>query len=307
MEHTMKETLRACVFGAFAADSLALGAHWIYDQQEIEELFERMEQLTSPMPDSYHASKSAGEFTHLGDQTLVLLESLAETGRFDLDVFYKNWRAMFTDYAGYVDKASRTTLERMAAGEGPETCGSDSQELAGAARIAPLAAAYGGDLDGFITAARAQAAMTHNSAVVIESAEFFARTAFAAIHGADPLDALKKAAETEYDHLQAKLLLQRGLDFADVPTTEAVAILGQNCSLPCAFPSVVQIIASHPDSLKDALIDNVMAGGDSASRGLLVGMIMGASLGKMPESLPESWTQGLKQHDHIAECIAKLG
>jgi ADP-ribosylglycohydrolase len=299
----MEDSIRSCIFGAFAADSLALAAHWIYDQEEIEELFDRMEQLESPMPDSYHAPKTAGEFTHLGDQTLVLLESLAETGSFDVEEFFHQWRALFESYGGYVDSASRKTLESIAAGADFRSCGSDSSELAGAARIAPLAAVYGDDLEGFIAAARAQTAMTHKSGVVVDAAEFFARAAYAAIHGAEALEALEQAAEAEYADLQAKILMQRGTGFADISTMEAAAILGQNCSMPCAFPTVVQIIASHPGNLKDALIDNVMSGGDSASRGLLVGMIMGAKLG----NIPESWTIGLKQHDHIAACLAKLG
>ena len=44
---------------------------------------------------------------------------------------------------------------------------------------------------------------------------------------------------------------------------------------------------------KEAMIANVKAGGDSAARGMLVGMIMGAA-GK---SLPASWKEGMNGFD----------
>ena len=51
------------------------------------------------------------------------------------------------------------------------------------------------------------------------------------------------------------------------------------CSTSAALPGAVHLILAHPYSLRKALIENVMAGGDSAARGLVVGMILGAHLG----------------------------
>jgi len=39
---------------------------------------------------------------------------------------------------------------------------------------------------------------------------------------------------------------------------------------------VIHLIAKYENNLQDALIENVMTEGDSAGRGLLVGMILGA-------------------------------
>jgi ADP-ribosylglycohydrolase len=80
----MKENARVMVLGSFLADSLSLGVHWIYDVNRIKKEFGRVENLLKPLPDSYHPTKDRGEFTHYGDQMLVLLESVSAKGRFDL-------------------------------------------------------------------------------------------------------------------------------------------------------------------------------------------------------------------------------
>jgi ADP-ribosylglycohydrolase len=60
---------------------------------------------------------------------------------------------------------------------------------------------------------------------------------------------------------------------------------------------VVHLIAKYENDLKEALIQSVMAGGDSAARGMLVGMVLGAHLG--PESLPIEWVSELADREKI--------
>ena len=81
----MRDKAEALALASFAADSLALGVHWIYDAQKISNQFGRVEKFLKPREDSYHATKDRGEFTHYGDQQLVLLESVAAKKGFDLN------------------------------------------------------------------------------------------------------------------------------------------------------------------------------------------------------------------------------
>ena len=81
----MKNKAQAMVLASLAADSLALGAHWIYDTEKIEKDIGRVDRLLAPPEKSYHPTKKRGEFTHYGDQTLLLLESICEKGAFDLE------------------------------------------------------------------------------------------------------------------------------------------------------------------------------------------------------------------------------
>ena len=138
---------RAMVLASFVADSFALGVHWIYDTKEIEGRFGRVQHLLKPEKDSYHATKGVGEFTHYGDQALVLLESVAACTRFDLDHFSTSWRALFSNYRGYLDKATKGTVKNFAEGSPPTESGSTSTDLAGASRIAPLVYRYRDNLD----------------------------------------------------------------------------------------------------------------------------------------------------------------
>jgi len=45
---------RVVVLAAFVGDSLALGAHWIYDTALIEKQFGRVDNLMKPRSQSYH-------------------------------------------------------------------------------------------------------------------------------------------------------------------------------------------------------------------------------------------------------------
>ena len=176
-ENVMKEKAKAMVLASFAGDSLALGAHWIYDTERIAREFGRVESLLAPKPDSYHPTKRKGQFTHYGDQAFVLLQSLAARKTFDLADFAERWRKLFAAYTGYYDKATKGTLQNFAVGLGPEASASFSNDLAGAARIAPLVYLLRDDPETLAAAARTQTAMTHGDPLTIDAAEFFARAA----------------------------------------------------------------------------------------------------------------------------------
>jgi len=90
----MKDKAKGMVMASFVADSLALGVHWVYNTHVIDRKFGRVEHLEKPLGKSYHGTKGAGDFTHYGDQTLVLLESVAECSGFDLMRFSQSWSCL---------------------------------------------------------------------------------------------------------------------------------------------------------------------------------------------------------------------
>lgn len=295
------ESAKAGVRAAFAADSLALAPHWIYDVNDIKNRFGRVESLLEPAPDSHHHGKRAGDFTHYGDQMLVLLESLKAAGGFDLQDFFRRWRLLFTDYGGYLDMATRTTLKNIENGDGPENSGSKSRDLAGASRFAPLLAFCFEDLDALVHAARKQTKMTHDSPMVIDSAEFFARAAHAVIHGFGPIESLRKAADNSYLSLPAKDWVETGIKFSGTDTVSATLNFGQSCNVDGAFRSTIQVIARHAGDPAKGLIDTVMAGGDSAARGILAGLILAADHDASPP--PSDWMLGLRRKEAIEDSL----
>ena len=127
----MKEKTKAMVMASFAADALALGAHWIYDTTVIEKTFGRVADFQAPGENSFHAGKAKGDFTHYGDQTLALLSSVSLRNGFSLDGFAEDWQALFVGYTGYRDHATRQTLENFQSGQGPAVAGSPSTDSTG--------------------------------------------------------------------------------------------------------------------------------------------------------------------------------
>ncbi|MBP1740629.1 MAG: ADP-ribosylglycohydrolase, partial [Deltaproteobacteria bacterium] len=79
---------------------------------------------------------------------------------------------------------------------------------------------------------------------------------------------------------------------------------GQSCHTDEAFPGVVHLIAKYEKDLKEALVQSVMAGGDGAGRGLMVGMVLGAYLGD--NSLPKEWVSELKRGADILRLLQQI-
>jgi ADP-ribosylglycohydrolase len=286
---------------AFIGDSLALGAHWIYDVDRIRRDFGRVDSLLKPDPASYHPTKDRGDFTHYGDQMLVLLQSVAAMKGFDLNDFSTRWRGLFKDYDGYVDKATKSTLEGYGAGKGPETAGSSSTDLAGAVRIAPLVRVHGDRTDLLVEAAKAQTRMTHRDPQVVECTVFFARVCSMVLAGASPLDAMKWVAETDPSLSSIKAWVAAGIQSMEKEPTRAIGEFGQTCHAAQALPGVVHLIAKYESDLKEALVQAVMAGGDNAARAMAVGMVLGAHLGW--EGIPTEWLSALKKRDEIQRLL----
>ena len=295
---------RSIVLASLAADALALGAHWIYDTQQIDEQIGRANALRAPLPTSFHTTKRRGDLTHYGDQTLLMLRFLAETDRFDGNLFARMWQDFFADYSGYRDHASRETLQRLEEGHPPEEAGSTSSDLGGAARIAPLVYRYGEDEETLLAAARQQTTLTHRNPDVVDSAAFFARVAVSVLQGLDPLAALQDVVQHHFNRPPFDRWVAQGIESSGVKTRDAIKQFGQACDVAAAFPGVIHLIAKYQDEPRTGLIENVMAGGDSAARGLILGMIFGASSGM--ESVSQDWVINLNELPRIESYLERL-
>ncbi len=300
----MHDKTQAMVLASFAADSLALGVHWIYNTRVIDKKFGRVEHFIKPEHPTYHPTKDLGDFTHYGDQTLVLLESVAECDGFILPDFSERWQALFNTYDGYIDGATKGTLENLASGKPPSESGSASDDLAGAARIAALVYIYRNDLQALIGSARAQTAFTHNNSTVIECAAFFATITYQILAGAAPLPAIERARKDAFHSDPFNEWIQQGLTSVAQDSRQAILDFGQMCEIPAAFPGVIHLIAKYENDLKTALVENGMAGGDSAGRGLLVGLVLGAHLGM--EAIPAQWLDDMKARQQILDMLLKI-
>jgi len=295
---------KAMVFASFAGDALALGGHWVYNAPVIEKKYGRMDRYENPLGRSYHPAREKGQFTHYGDQMLLLLEDIVAAGGFDPAHFAISWRKFFEDYDGYFDKATKTTLENFRKGASFRNGGSDSDELGGASRICPILYYCHQTGSNFLPAVRAQTALTHNHPDVIKSAVFFSDVVLRVLGGQTPSAAIDDVIDSCGGQRQMIDWVQRGKESIHRGTRSAIENFGQHCATEAAFPGVIHLIYKYEENLRDALIENVMAGGDSAARGIMAGMILGAHNGT--EAIPEHWLAEMKAYPQIRQLLEKI-
>jgi len=71
-----------------------------------------------------------------------------------------------------------------------------------------------------------------------------------------------------------------------------------------AQPASLYFALRYQDSLERALVANARCGGDSAARGITVGILLGALHGE--EALPQRWLDGLRALPRVRELLALL-
>jgi ADP-ribosylglycohydrolase len=281
---------KAMVIGAFLGDALSLGPHWIYDVAELQKNFADVGVLHNPPAKSYHPTKKKGEFTHYGDQMFVFLHSLADKNGFDLQDWADKWRALFENYKGYIDHATKGTLQNFEDGKGPTESGVQSTDFSPVGRVACLV--YMIDDEEILKKAVVDCVkMTHTSQEVIDSAVFFALVCRNVLAGRKPVDAMKELA-VQFDTL--KDWIDSGLEAVDKDSIEATQNFGSSCAVTGAFPSTVQAIAKYQDNLLDGLKACVAAGGDNAARASVFGMVAAAH-------------KGLNGMENVAEGMTAYG
>lgn len=290
----LKNKQAGLLFGSFCADALSLGLHWIYDANELAQKHGRVTSYQAPGPDSYHPHKQAGDQGHVGDQALCLLTFLKREKRWDTVAFMDEWLGMWPTYNDYIDGATKTTLGNIQNQTDKTQGGSDSVEIAGPARIAPLVSFLAQAPENeVVQAAIEQTKLTHRSPEAEETASFLAKASYRLIHGARLEDTVRETAPEWALKSANSVLPQNAVD--------AIAKLGPACSISSALPSVIYLALKHGENTEIALIENAMAGGDNCARGLALGMLLGAANGYT--SIPEQWRNDLNGATALHELI----
>lgn len=292
---------------SFIGDALSLGSHWVYSQSEIAERAGDIKGYIDPLSE-YHPGKKAGDFTHYGDQVLVLLRSIVEAKRFDLGKFAQAWRSFWEDGAtiSYRDGGTKAALQNLVEGMPPESSGSPSIDISGATRIAPLFLLDWDSADDLLSAVKAQAMLSHGDPAGLEAAEFFARVVLLVGSGESVPTALRSVADL--DHWKA---ISRESFAAAVKSSssgedplDSAREFGLTCHTTDAFPVICDLLLRYPSDPVTALTVNAKVGGDTSARGMIMGMVYGA----LPEAaaLPEDWFSGMSARDEIEQLITVL-
>jgi ADP-ribosylglycohydrolase len=313
-ENSIDFRIRGAIWGQFVGDAFCLGSHWIYDLAELERRFPGGPQgFESPPAGHYHFGKRSGDLTHYGDGALLLLQSLAEQGRFDAVDFGSRFVALFDSprYQGYRDHATKETLTNVHSYRAlhPEEPfafqdGADDDQPATISRLAPLAALHFRQ-DDFLPIVEHATRVCQNNERAVAYAQAHALILRELFLGSLFHDAVCSTA----DVIAAKGgtgsevagMLNAAMDARHLDVREATLRFGQACPLAASFPAAVHCTLRHGDDFAGALRATAAAGGDNAGRAAMIGAWLGGSLGV--DAVPLQWRESLTAQAEIAACV----
>ena len=275
-----KEKINEIITSTLAVDSYSLSSHWVYDEIQLQDLPINWETLNAPQA-MWHKGKSAGDFTHIGDQMHWLYEFVQDKKEFDPSVYLKFWQQKMSTYTGYVDGATRGTLANIESGK---EIGSDSDDFSVIGRITPLLLVSKNE-DAFVKNVEKFVKLSHNSFHVIESAIFFARLLFR-VHDNKNIRQEISSLKNAFDSFIIDNV-DKGLASKDANTFDTIRNFGPACGIDEGFPGIIHLLAKYPNDFKELLIQNAKAGGDTSSRAMVATMII-LSNGSN-DGVPKEW------------------
>jgi ADP-ribosylglycohydrolase len=315
---TVEDRLRGAVWGQFVGDAAALGTHWIYDLEELQQLYpDGINGFEAPKEGHYHFGKKPGDQTHYGDGALVLLESLAKEGRFDPKSFGRSFVEAFRPdvYSGYIDYATRGTLENFQAFAASNPLeafdfqqGADDDQPAAASRLAALTVLYWDD-PSLLTVVEQATRVCQNKDQTVAYMKFNALLLSELFQRRDVHTALRLAEEQTIaveprlgQEIRRQIREAQHESLNEV--VEATLALGQACPLAQSFPSAIHALLKHPDDFESAVLATLRAGGDNAGRASMLGAWLGAHLGIA--GIPKNWRVKLSRADRISQALEKI-
>jgi len=277
-----KKKVKELVLISLVADAYSLGSHWVYDEKELENLDIDWNELNDAKA-IWHKGKKAGDFTHYGDQTLWLYEFLKDKDKFNADAYVEFWADKMKNYDGYVDAATRDSLENIKNNISPS--GASSTDLSIVGRIAPLLLVSNSKKE-FLQNVESFVKCTHNSDEAIKTAKFFASLLLEVLDGKDIKESIL-ALKDKFD-AKTEAYVDSGIASKSDDTIQAIREFGPSCDIDGGFEGVIHLLCKY-DNLKEMLIANAKAGGDSSARAMIASIVFMAQKGQSIEQLPASW------------------
>ncbi len=295
---TLERRGAACLLGALVADAASLGLHWIYAVGRIADVVENQGGAGAFTPiragnyegvSSYfaHDMRDDGMLSQYGESLLVMMQSMNETNReFDTEAFQKKYCEVFGlggTYKGYIDRPTLGTVNNII-NEITEPSGVDDTQLPAVVRLPALVVA--GAQDSAMEIDRA-VRVTNNNDFAVECGALFASLLRRVLDGAEVIDSLNEAAENAAGDLGESL--RKAISTSETDSIAYGENTGRACQLAQALPLCFHILA-HSENYRDAVETNILAGGDSCGRAIVIGAVMAAKHGiATDKGVPLSW------------------
>jgi len=286
----MQNKRKDLVTAVFVSDALSFGAHWVYSTDKLKKEYSGIiDEYRAPMS-KFHKGKEAGDLSHYGEQAFVLLKSISEQQEFDLKKFRDDWIEYLENNEMYMDHSMKDSLDKFK--DSDTLIGADNQELGGIARSLPVFIEGEISEQDFLDLVH----LTHNGEIVDQTAEFTYNVIQDILAGMD----YKKALE---DHQDINQFIKN--NFEKIGTKEQIVEnadqRGQSCPIEKGLPIVLDVLW-NADNLLEALTLNVMAGGDTSARAMVIAAIMTADEGF--DSIPQKLIDGFNKSQAVEELLS---
>jgi len=275
-----QKKVKELVLTTLVADSYSLGAHWIYDENQLTNAKIDWNELNKPLA-IWHKEKGAGEFTHYGDQAYWLYEFLLDKETFDEEEYLEYWTSKMKSYEGYIDGATRITLDNIKNNLVPS--GSESTDLSVVGRIVPLLL-VSKTKEEFLTNVEKFTKLTHNSIKALNATKFFGKVLWLALEGKDTESAILSIKD-EFD-TKIQGFIENGFKSKNDDSFDTIRNFGPACDVDEGFAGIIHILSKY-DNLKDMMICNAKAGGDSSARAMIASAIFMAN--EPISQIPQNW------------------
>ncbi|WP_371170251.1 ADP-ribosylglycohydrolase family protein [Aliiroseovarius sp. 2305UL8-7] len=283
------------IFGALVADAAALGLHWIYDEGRIANIVKNQHGFAflEPDPANYegvpayfaHVTRKAGQGSQYGAALVGALEYLAQDGRSaDAKGYQTSFISRFGpggSFNGYIDRPTRDALTKITAEDTAPSGGEDNQLPA---LSAVLAAHHLGD-----ELWKPLQSVTHANPVALAAGTLLVKLLSDLDTGGNVQDALRRSADQAPEPFKGGLRAALQADTSDSVVYGGTT--GRACYLTEGLPLAFHILHNASD-YTDAVRRNILAGGDSCGRALVIGAVMGAAHGV--SDIPLDWVLRLE-------------
>jgi hypothetical protein len=286
------------VLGALVADAASLGFHWIYSPERIKEIvgdgtpeFHTINEEDYHGVPSYfaHGLKVNGDLSQYGEMVKLFYEY---THKRKEEINQETLKEVLYDffqpggrYVGYVDKVINHLVYRITGEQiskrqvSFETNLEDDQNTV-FTLFAPLTMVFDGEELLYETYELSKVITVHKD--IYDSLNAVIQLYGMLKHNENVVAALKEAAQYAPSKYQKAMLA--GLDEEDY-IVFAKASAGLSCHLNESLPVVWNILA-HATSYEDGVRKNILLGGDSCGRSIILGSLLG-----LIYDIPDEWVR----------------
>ena len=329
-----KDRAMGAIMGNLVGEALGLGCHWYCDLDAFKRecgpwVTDYMDQKTERTDTFGDAARlrheyglRAGDVSQTGEVFIMLLESVAECGKYDQEDFTRRLDGLLATLDGtnmsgrFTNWFLRDVWKQRNEGVPWSECGGhcDNQEAANHGTV--FAAWLGGDTTRLLEAANPMIRLTHRDMSVVGQSLAFILTTAAFIEGVSIDDISGHMMQMAHDpEVRASVpsfdtltQIRNGVVANDPEITIEPHLVCRIAGLPCTMgfllPAVHFFVHRYPDNFEMSVLSAVNGACSNMERASLAGSLSGAMVGL--SGIPERYITGLKDHERLIELADKV-